>query len=71
MVMPKKLTYTEAITRLDAIIAETENGTLDIDLLATRLKEAQELLALCQAKLLAAKTDVNHLLDHSPSAENE
>ncbi|MDO4715339.1 MAG: exodeoxyribonuclease VII small subunit [Bacteroidales bacterium] len=65
MAAAKKLSYNEAVARLDAIIAETESGTLDIDLLATRLKEAQELIALCQAKLFAAKTTVDRLLDTS------
>lgn len=70
MVAPKKLTYNEAVARLEAIIAETENGTIDIDLLASRLREAQSLLALCQEKLLAAKNDVEQLLHDTPTNED-
>lgn len=68
MAAAKKLSYNEAVARLDAIIAETESGALDIDLLATRLKEAQGLIALCQTKLLAAKADIEGLLD-APTRE--
>lgn len=39
----KKETYTEAMKKLEAIVAKIEGGELDIDQLGDSLKEAQKL----------------------------
>ena len=55
--MPKKKTetYSEAIDRL-------EKNELDIDQLAARIKEANEIIAFCTAKLTKAEGEVEKLL---------
>ena len=47
----KEESYNEAIKRLRAIVAEIEQGDLDVDLLADRVKEATRLIQLCKDKL--------------------
>ena len=47
--MPKKKTetYSEAIDRLEKIVAQIDSNELDIDQLAARIKEANEIIAFC------------------------
>lgn len=49
----KKETYTEAMKRLEAIVARIEGNELDIDELGDNLKEAQKLIKYCRDKLLS------------------
>lgn len=58
----KELSYTEAMSRLEQITQAIEQGTLDIDSLSEKLKEAQQLLKHCKAKLNKVETDVNKIL---------
>lgn len=58
----KKLTYTEAMTRLESIVNKIESGQMDIDSLADNLKEAKELVAFCKQKLTQVDTEVKKIL---------
>lgn len=49
--------------RLETLAREMEEGNVAIDLLATRLKEAQQLLAFCRDKLTRAGEEVGKLLE--------
>ena len=62
--MPKKKTetYSEAIDRLEKIVAQIDSNELDIDQLAARIKEANEIIAFCTAKLTKAEGEVENLL---------
>ena len=62
--MPKKKTetYSEAIDRLEKIVAQIDSNELDIDQLAARVKEANEIIAFCTAKLTKAEGEVEKLL---------
>ncbi|HJA84312.1 MAG TPA: exodeoxyribonuclease VII small subunit [Candidatus Bacteroides intestinavium] len=62
--MPKKKTetYSEAIDRLEKIVAQIDSNELDIDQLAARIKEANEIIAFCTAKLTKAEGEVEKLL---------
>ena len=59
----EKLTYEQAVERLQAIVAKIERGDMDIDSLADNLKEAKQLVALCKNKLLKVETDVKKILE--------
>jgi len=61
--MKKELTYEEAMERLEALAAEMEKGTIAIDQLASKLQEAQQLLAFCKDKLTKADEEVKKLLE--------
>lgn len=47
--------YEEAIKQLETITHELEVGSLPIDEMASRLKQANELIKFCKAQLLAVE----------------
>ncbi len=58
----ESLTYEAAMKRLETLTREMEAGEVPIDLLATKLKEAQQLLTFCKDKLTRAEAEVQKLL---------
>lgn len=58
-----KMTYTQAITRLEEIMGAVQNGKLDVDELSGLLKEASELVKYCRTKLYKVDEEVKSLLD--------
>lgn len=65
----KKETYTEAMKRLEAIVARIEGNELDIDELGDNLKEAQKLIKYCRDKLYKADTEIKKMLDEGGKVE--
>ena len=59
----KKETYTEAMKKLEAIVAKIEGGELDIDQLGENLQEAQKLIKFCKDKLYKADEEIKKMLD--------
>lgn len=57
-----ELTYEAAMEQLEKLAKEMENGDIAIDQLATKLKEAQQLLQFCKDKLTKADKEVRKLL---------
>ena len=64
----EKLTYEQAVTRLEALAREMEQGAVPIDEMADRLREAQGLIKQCRAQLYAADEAVKGLLDEEDAA---
>ena len=58
----KKETYSEAMARLEKIVSQIDSNQLDIDQLADKIKEANELIAFCTDKLTKAESEVEKLL---------
>lgn len=54
--------YEEAIKHLETIVSQIEKNELDIDQLADRLREAQELIKLCKDKLYKTNEEIKTLL---------
>lgn len=65
----KKETYTEAMKRLEDIVARIESNELDIDQLGDQLKEAQKLIKFCRDKLYKADTEIQKMLEEEPIKE--
>lgn len=65
----KKETYTEAMKRLEAIVARIESNELDIDELGDNLKEAQKLIKYCREKLYKADVEIKKMLDEGGTVE--
>ena len=65
----KKETYTEAMKRLEAIVALIEGNELDIDELGDNLKEAQKLIKYCRDKLYKADVEIKKMLDEGDKVE--
>ena len=57
-----KMTYEQAVKRLEELTQAIERGTLNIDDLAKNLEEAKELLKFCKTKLQKVEEDVNKTL---------
>lgn len=55
----KKFNYSEALARVESIAQEVENESLDVDALATRVKEAIALLQECKGQLRKTEEDLN------------
>ena len=65
----KKETYTEAMKKLEAIVAKIEGGELDIDQLGENLQEAQKLIKFCKDKLYKADEEIKNMLDDGRTDE--
>ena len=66
----EKMKYSEAVARLEEIMAKVQSGRIDIDELAGLLKEAQELVKFCRGKLYKVDEEVKALLDCIDTGEN-
>ena len=58
----KKETYSQAMERLEKIVRQVDNNELEIDVLAEKIKEANEIIAFCTEKLTKADREVEKLL---------
>ena len=58
----KKETYSQAMERLEKIVSQIDNNELEIDELAVKIKEANEINAFCSDKLTKADREVQKLL---------
>ena len=56
-------TYKEAIEKLRKLVSDIENGDLDVDLLAEKMKEATRLIKLCKDKLYKVDEEVKKVLE--------
>lgn len=54
----KDYTYTQAMQRLDAILAQLEEGSASVDTLSELVKEAAALVAFCREKLRTTEEEV-------------
>ena len=55
-------TYSQAIARLEEIVQAIDNGEMEIDQLADKIKEANKLIAYCSEKLTKADAELENLL---------
>ncbi len=56
--LKKKESYSEAMKRLQQIVNKIDSDELDIDELADRIKEANEIIAFCSEKLTKADREI-------------
>jgi exodeoxyribonuclease VII small subunit len=54
----KDYTYTQAMQRLETILAQLEEGTATVDTLSELVKEAAELVEFCREKLRNTEDEV-------------
>jgi len=65
----KKETYSQAMERLEKIVRQIDNNELEIDALSEKIKEANEIIAFCSAKLTKANAEVEKLLKEKQQSE--
>jgi Exodeoxyribonuclease VII small subunit (EC 3.1.11.6) len=68
-VAAKKITYSQAMERLEKIVRQIDNNELDIDILREKIKEANEIIAFCEDELTKAEREVEKLLQEKLQSE--
>ncbi len=69
--------YAEALSELETILDELETDDVDVDLLASRVARAADLVELCRTRIGSARTEVERIvarlddLGDGPSADHE
>lgn len=58
----KEMTYTEAVTQLEQILANMQSDKCDIDKLSAYTRRATELLAECKRRLTATDEELRSIL---------
>ena len=58
----KNLSYSEAVSNIEEILHQIETGEMDIDELASKVKQASELLKLCKGKLFETEKEIEKIL---------
>ncbi len=58
----KQMTYSQALSELEKIVAEIESEKIDVDLLAEKVKRASYLIKFCRTRLRSAEEEVNKAL---------
>lgn len=67
--METNYTYIDAFNQLQQIVADIEIGDVNVDELASKIKRASELIAVCKAKLVASEEEVERLLSQLSAEE--
>ena len=60
--MSDEIGYADAMQELGTILEELERDDLDVDVLATRVQRASELIQLCRGRIARAQTDVDRIV---------
>jgi exodeoxyribonuclease VII small subunit len=68
--MDKKMTYTDAIAELEQIVGEIEEGSVTVDELSEKVKQAAQLLRICKEKLTSTEEDVKKILTEIEKKED-
>ena len=64
------ISYSEAIAQIETILNQLENGDLDVDQLAEKVKKASELLKLCKRKLFETEEEIDKILKDMDESES-
>ncbi|MEY2705265.1 MAG: hypothetical protein RL407_1327 [Bacteroidota bacterium] len=59
----KEQSYTQAMQRLEAILAQLEEGAASIDTLSELVKEAASLVAFCKTKLKTTEEEIQRAFE--------
>ena len=60
--MKDTLSYKAAIEELESIVGEIENESVDVDVLARKVKRATFLINLCRKKLKTTDNEIKRIL---------
>lgn len=65
----KNESYSQAMARLEEIVRQIDGNQLEIDQLAEKIKEANEIIAFCSDKLTKADQEIEKLLAEKQKSE--
>jgi exodeoxyribonuclease VII small subunit len=54
--------YGDALAELERILDEIEDDAVDVDVLATKVKRAAELLRVCRDRIASARVEVTQIV---------
>lgn len=57
--MKKDLNYSAAFSKLEELVSELEDGNIQLEELSAKVKQANELIVICENKLRKIEADVN------------
>ncbi len=61
--MQTKLTFDKAFADLEKLVAEIEDENIQLDTLAEKVKQANELTKFCETKLRNIEEDIDQLME--------
>jgi exodeoxyribonuclease VII small subunit len=65
--MKKEQTYKEAYAKLENLVEQLEDGNVPLEKLTHKVKQANELIAICEAQLRTVEMEVDQQLKGKPS----
>jgi exodeoxyribonuclease VII small subunit len=63
--------YGDALAELERILDEIEDDAVDVDVLATKVKRAAELLRVCRDRIASARIEVTQIVADLEPATGE
>jgi exodeoxyribonuclease VII small subunit len=66
-----EINYTDAFDELQEIVSDMEDGQINVDELAQKVKRATELIRICKSKLTATEGDVQKILKELEAQNTE
>ncbi len=60
--MKTDLTYSDAYSKLEELVEQLEEGNIPLDKLSLKVKQANELISICENKLRNIQTEVNETI---------
>ena len=61
------MTYTEAFAKLEELVAQLEEGDIQLEDLAAKIEHANELIAICEMKLRRTEDEVVSAISNAGS----
>ena len=65
----EKYSYAEAVAEIEAILQKIEEGKLDVDELAEKVRRVTDLLKICRDKLYRTEKQIGKILDEEEAPE--
>lgn len=65
--MKKELTYSEAYAQLEKLVGQLEEGDIKLDILTTKVKQANELIRICETQLRSIDNEVKEATMTTPT----
>jgi exodeoxyribonuclease VII small subunit len=60
--MKTDLTYSDAYAKLEELVGQLEDGNIPLDELSLKVKQANELISICENKLRNIQAEVNETI---------
>lgn len=69
--MKPDLTYDEAFNKLEQLVGQLEESNIPLDKLSEKVKQANELIKICEDKLTKIETDVTETIKATTSVRKK